>query len=169
VHHVVMQELDDNVGKVLAELDKLGIADNTIVVFTSDNGLGTMTWPDGGTTPFHGEKGTMWEGGFRVPAISCAGRDRKMNSMRHFCLIYVVTRMRERRKSLAFILAGWATRCGPSVLRSILFNSMLSRFSNSRGGVLILPIKRQYRRRRPVTMAWRNGACWLPETRMALR
>jgi arylsulfatase len=66
---IVMKELDDNVGKVLAELDKLGIADNTIVVFTSDNGPETMTWPDGGTTPFHGEKGTTWEGGFRVPAI----------------------------------------------------------------------------------------------------
>ncbi|WOJ97143.1 arylsulfatase [Congregibacter brevis] len=66
---VVMQELDDNVGKVLEELDRQGIADNTIVVFTSDNGPETMTWPDGGTTPFHGEKGTTWEGGFRVPAI----------------------------------------------------------------------------------------------------
>ncbi|MFN3130486.1 arylsulfatase [Roseibium sp.] len=66
---VVMKELDDNVGKVLAKLDELGIADNTIVVFTSDNGPETMTWPDGGTTPFHGEKGTTWEGGFRVPAI----------------------------------------------------------------------------------------------------
>ena len=66
---VVMQELDDNVGKVLTQLDALGIADNTIVVFTSDNGPETMTWPDGGTTPFRGEKGTTWEGGFRVPAI----------------------------------------------------------------------------------------------------
>ncbi|WP_422048668.1 arylsulfatase [Shimia sp.] len=66
---VVMKELDDNVGKVLAHLDTLNIADNTIVVFTSDNGPETMTWPDGGTTPFHGEKGTTWEGGFRVPAI----------------------------------------------------------------------------------------------------
>ena len=66
---IVMKELDDNVGKVLAELNRLKIADNTIVVFTSDNGPETMTWPDGGTTPFHGEKGTTWEGGFRVPAI----------------------------------------------------------------------------------------------------
>lgn len=66
---VIMQELDDNVGKVLAELDRLGIADKTIVVFTSDNGPETLTWPDGGTTPFRGEKGTTWEGGFRVPAI----------------------------------------------------------------------------------------------------
>ncbi len=66
---VVMKELDDNVGKVLARLESLGIADNTIVVFTSDNGPETLTWPDGGTTPFRGEKGTTWEGGFRVPAI----------------------------------------------------------------------------------------------------
>ncbi len=66
---VVMKELDDNVGKVLAKLDELGISENTIVVFTSDNGPETMTWPDGGTTPFRGEKGTTWEGGFRVPAI----------------------------------------------------------------------------------------------------
>lgn len=66
---VVMKELDNNVGKVMAHLDELGISDNTIVVFTSDNGPETMTWPDGGTTPFHGEKGTTWEGGFRVPAI----------------------------------------------------------------------------------------------------
>lgn len=66
---VVMRELDDNVGKVLDHLDQLGVSDNTIVVFTSDNGPETMTWPDGGTTPFHGEKGTTWEGGFRVPAI----------------------------------------------------------------------------------------------------
>lgn len=64
-----MKELDDNVGKVLARLDELGVSDNTIVVFTADNGPETMTWPDGGTTPFHGEKGTTWEGGFRVPAI----------------------------------------------------------------------------------------------------
>lgn len=66
---VVMKELDDNVGKVLTRLDELGVSDNTIVVFLSDNGPETMTWPDGGTTPFHGEKGTTWEGGFRVPAI----------------------------------------------------------------------------------------------------
>lgn len=66
---VVMKELDDNVGKVLGHLDDLGVSDDTIVVFLSDNGPETVTWPDGGTTPFHGEKGTTWEGGFRVPAI----------------------------------------------------------------------------------------------------
>jgi arylsulfatase len=64
-----MVELDDYVGQLLKQLDDLGIADNTIVVFSTDNGAETFTWPDGGTTPFHGEKGTTWEGGFRVPLV----------------------------------------------------------------------------------------------------
>ncbi|HVY74804.1 MAG TPA: sulfatase-like hydrolase/transferase, partial [Puia sp.] len=64
-----MTELDDNVGKLLAELDKLGIANNTIVVFTTDNGAEYMSWPDGGVTPFRGEKATNWEGGYRVPTL----------------------------------------------------------------------------------------------------
>ena len=64
-----MVEHDDMVGEVLKQLDDLGIADNTIVVYGTDNGAETATWPDGGTTPFHGEKGTTWEGGFRVPML----------------------------------------------------------------------------------------------------
>ncbi len=64
-----MMELDDGVGKLLAKLDELGIAENTIVIFSTDNGAEKFTWPDGGTTPFRGEKGTTWEGGFRVPMI----------------------------------------------------------------------------------------------------
>jgi arylsulfatase len=64
-----MTELDDNVGKLLKKLDDLGIANNTIVVFTTDNGAEMMTWPDGGSTPFRGEKATNWEGGYRVPAL----------------------------------------------------------------------------------------------------
>ncbi|MBW2278071.1 MAG: arylsulfatase [Deltaproteobacteria bacterium] len=64
-----MAELDDQVGQLLAKLDELGIADNTIVVFSTDNGAETMSWPDGGTIPFRGEKGTTWEGGFRSPAM----------------------------------------------------------------------------------------------------
>ena len=64
-----MVEHDDMVGEVLKQLDDLGIADNTIVVYGTDNGAETASWPDGGTTPFHGEKGTTWEGGFRVPMI----------------------------------------------------------------------------------------------------
>jgi arylsulfatase len=62
-----MVEHDGMVGQLLKKLDDLGIADNTIVVYTTDNGAEVMTWPDGGTTPFKGEKATNWEGGFRVP------------------------------------------------------------------------------------------------------
>jgi arylsulfatase len=62
-----MTELDGMVGQLLKKLDDLGIADNTIVVWTTDNGAEAFSWPDGGTTPFRGEKNTNWEGGYRVP------------------------------------------------------------------------------------------------------
>jgi arylsulfatase len=62
-----MVEHDGMVGQLLKKLDDLGIAENTIVVYTTDNGAEVMSWPDGGTTPFKGEKATNWEGGFRVP------------------------------------------------------------------------------------------------------
>lgn len=62
-----MVEHDGHVGELLALVDELGVADNTIVVYTTDNGAECFTWPDGGTTPFKGEKATNWEGGFRVP------------------------------------------------------------------------------------------------------
>ena len=61
-------EHDGHVGELLDLLDELKIADNTIVIYSTDNGAEVFTWPDGGTTPFHGEKATCWEGGFRVPA-----------------------------------------------------------------------------------------------------
>ena len=64
-----MVEHDGHVGQLLKKLDDLGIADNTIVVYTTDNGAEVLTWPDGGTTPFKGEKATNWEGGFRVPDV----------------------------------------------------------------------------------------------------
>jgi arylsulfatase len=64
-----MAELDDMVGLLLKQLEDLKIADHTIVVFSTDNGAETFSWPDGGCTPFHGEKGTTWEGGFRVPLV----------------------------------------------------------------------------------------------------
>jgi arylsulfatase len=65
-----MAQLDDCIGALLKHLDEIGEADNTIVVFTTDNGAETFTWPDGGNTPFKGEKGTSFEGGFRVPCIA---------------------------------------------------------------------------------------------------
>ena len=64
-----MVELDGYVGQLLDKLDELGVADNTIVVFTTDNGAECMTRPDGGSTPFRGEKDTNWEGGWRVPCV----------------------------------------------------------------------------------------------------
>jgi arylsulfatase A-like enzyme len=64
-----MMELDWEVGELLKKLDDLGIADNTIVLFTSDNGAEIFSWPDGGNHPFRGEKGTTFEGGFRVPML----------------------------------------------------------------------------------------------------
>jgi arylsulfatase len=62
-----MVEHDGMIGQLLKKLDDLGIAENTIVVYTTDNGAEVMSWPDGGSTPFKGEKATNWEGGFRVP------------------------------------------------------------------------------------------------------
>ena len=65
-----MAQLDDNVGALLKHLEDIGEADNTIVVFTTDNGAEVFTWPDGGMTPFKATKGTVYEGGFRVPCIA---------------------------------------------------------------------------------------------------
>ena len=62
-----MVEHDRQVGEVLAKLEELGIADETIVMYSTDNGAEAFTWPDGGTTMFRGEKNTQWEGGYRVP------------------------------------------------------------------------------------------------------
>ncbi len=64
-----MTEHDGHVGEVLAKLKELGLDGNTIVMYSTDNGAETFTWPDGGTTMFRGEKNTQWEGGYRVPTI----------------------------------------------------------------------------------------------------
>ena len=65
----VMVAHDENVGKMLDKLDELGIADNTIVMYSTDNGPHYNSWPDAGITPFRSEKNTNWEGGWRVPAF----------------------------------------------------------------------------------------------------
>jgi arylsulfatase len=62
-----MVEHDGHVGQLLAKLEELGLEDNTIIMYSTDNGAETFTWPDGGTTMFRGEKNTNWEGGYRVP------------------------------------------------------------------------------------------------------
>ncbi|TPV99264.1 MAG: hypothetical protein USCAAHI_01276 [Beijerinckiaceae bacterium] len=64
-----MAQMDDSVGALLKHLEDIGEADNTIVIFTTDNGAEVFTWPDGGMTPFRATKGTVYEGGFRVPCI----------------------------------------------------------------------------------------------------
>jgi arylsulfatase A-like enzyme len=64
-----MVEHDDQVGQLLAKLKELGLDDNTIVMYSTDNGSESFSWPDGGTTMFRGEKNTQWEGGYRVPTL----------------------------------------------------------------------------------------------------
>ncbi len=69
IHEAGMAQLDDDVGLVMKKLKDMGVDDNTIVIFTTDNGTEIFTWPDGGQTPFAQSKGTVMEGGFRVPAM----------------------------------------------------------------------------------------------------
>jgi arylsulfatase len=64
-----MAEHDAHVGQVLAKLKELGLDENTIVMYSTDNGSESFSWPDGGTTMFRGEKTTQWEGGYRVPTL----------------------------------------------------------------------------------------------------
>jgi arylsulfatase len=68
-YHDVMIDHDKHVGELLTLLDQLGIADNTFVMYSTDNGPHMNTWPDGGMTPFRNEKNSNWEGAFRVPCM----------------------------------------------------------------------------------------------------
>jgi len=69
IHPDGMVEHDGHVGQLLDKLDELGITENTIVMYSTDNGAESFSWPDGGTTPFRGEKNDNWEGGYRVPML----------------------------------------------------------------------------------------------------
>ena len=127
-----MVEHDGQVGQLLKRLDDLGIADNTIVIYTTDNGAEAFSWPDGGTTPFRGEKNTNWEGSYRVPALICwpglgssALRSTTSSRLRTGCrpwLLPLATETSRPSSSKATTPTARPSRCTLTVTTSVTFS-----------------------------------------------
>ena len=150
-----MVEHDGFVGAGAEEARRPRIADNTIVIYCTDNGAETVSWPDGGTTPFHGEKGTTWEGGFRVPllvrwpgvikpgTVSTTSSRRKTGCRRSWPLPVSRTSSRNSRKGTR--PTARTSRSTPTATTSCLTSRVRPRNRPREGDLLLQPGRRTER------------------------
>ena len=150
-----MVEHDGHVGQLLKKLEDLGILDGTIVVYTTDNGAEVMSWPDGGTTPYRGEKATGFEGAFRVPALSVGRghqawhRDQRFLRSRRF-----LANVRGRSRASPIL--------SPKLPRATLPETRRSRFiSTETTSFRISRVRKRSHRERIFSTGATTVICWL--------